>query len=220
MFTNEKEKLNVMREKLYSAVIRDILDDLGYRHQVMDENLRPIHEDNVIVGKAKTCLAVDVYKEYANPYEIELEALDSLKENEVFVVSTNRSPRISLWGELLTTASRARGAVGAIIDGLIRDVKKINEMNFPVFCTGYRPLDSKGRGYVIDYDCPILCGGVMVNPGDIIFADFDGVVVIPSQIADEVIEKALEKVNKENSMKKELEEGKLLTDLYKKYGVL
>ncbi|NLT94907.1 MAG: RraA family protein [Clostridia bacterium] len=211
---------DMMRQKLYSAVISDILDDLGYRNQVMEENIRPIHEDFVIVGKAKTCLAVDVYKEYTNPYDIEIKAIDSLKENEVFVASTNKSPRISLWGELLSTASKARGAVGAIIDGLIRDVKKIIAMDFPVFCAGFKPLDSKGRGYVIDYDCPILCGGVMVYPGDIIFADYDGVVVIPSQIAGEVIEKALEKVNKENSIKKELEEGKLLADIYKKYGVL
>lgn len=216
----DKEAFRLMREKLYSGLLCDVMDELDYRNQAMNKELRPLEADSVIAGRAKTILAVDVYHVYDNPYEKEIEALDSIKEDEVAVVCTNQSPNNGVWGELLSTATRMRGGTGAIVDGLMRDTKKIREMGFPVFSTGYKPLDSRGRGIVIDYDCPIVAGGIPVKPGDVIFADFDGVVVVPAGIFEKVLEMALEKLEKENSTRQELLDGKLLKDVYEKYGVL
>jgi len=222
--TNEKlteeQKFEQMKEILYAAVICDTLDELGYRNQAMRENINPISTDWVLVGRAKTVLAVDVYHEAENPYGKEIEAIDSVKKGEVLIGCTNESIRNGLWGELLSTASKMRGANGAVVDGLIRDTKKILELDFPVFATGTKPVDSRGRGMVIDYDCPVVCGGGSVMPGDIIFGDRDGVVVIPSALFDEVFERAVDKATRENASRTELLEGKLLRDVYDKYGVL
>jgi 4-hydroxy-4-methyl-2-oxoglutarate aldolase len=136
------------------------------------------------------------------------------------VASTHRSTRTCLWGELLSTASVARGATGAVIDGYTRDVRQIRDMQFPVFSTGMYPVDSAGRSMVIDYDCPVSCGNVIVHPGDIVFGDVDGVVVIPAQAAQEVIRRALEKVEGENITRDELRKGATLREVYDKYGVL
>ncbi|MGW8181348.1 MAG: RraA family protein, partial [bacterium] len=133
---------------------------------------------------------------------------------------TNQSTRNAPWGELMSTATRARGGLGAIVDGLIRDSLRIIEMKFPVFCSGLRPIDSKGRGRVVDCDVPVKVGGVKVQPGDIVFGDNDGVVVVPSECEQDVFEKALDKVNRENLSLEELRSGKLLREVYDKHGVL
>jgi 4-hydroxy-4-methyl-2-oxoglutarate aldolase len=136
------------------------------------------------------------------------------------VASTNGSERTCLWGELLSTAARARGATGCLLDGHARDVARILEMGFPVFCTGFRPVDSSYRSTVVDFECPIQCGGVMVMPGDIIFGDIDGVIVIPSDRLAATVQAALEKVEAENHSREMLEEGYLLRDVYDRFGVL
>ncbi|MDB5055803.1 MAG: hypothetical protein JWM44_3853 [Bacilli bacterium] len=216
---DDKELFLIMTDKLYTAVISDSLDELGFRNQAMNENIRPLADDK-IAGRAKTVLAADVYYIQDNPYEKEIAAIDSIRQGEVVVAGTNQSVRNGFWGELLSTASKMRGASGAVIDGLIRDTDKIIELGFPVFSTGFKPVDSKGRGLVIDYDCPIEAGGVVVHPGDVVFTDRDGVVVIPKDVVEEVVAKALEKVDMENHTRRELLEGKLLSDVYAKYGVL
>jgi len=221
MMNGEYERMiEAMEEKLYSSVISDTLDERGFREQAMREYIRPLYPEAVVAGRAVTALAVDVYEAKGAPYEMEIEVVDSLREGDVIVLCTNRSRRAALWGELLSTASRARGARGAIIDGFTRDVKRIIEMKFPVFATGVRPLDSRGRTEIIDYNCPVECGGVLVNPGDIVFGDVDGVVIIPKAEAQDIIEGALEKVGRENLTRKELEKGALLRDVYQKYGTL
>jgi regulator of RNase E activity RraA len=138
----------------------------------------------------------------------------------VVVVSTSYSGQNAPWGELLSTAARARGARGAVVDGLVRDVKKIDKLGFPVFAAGIKPVDSRGRGLVLDYNVPVECGGVMVNPGDLVFADYDGVVVIPAAVVPEVVSMATDKVSRENNSRKELMDGAFLKDVYDKYGVL
>ncbi|MDG0812669.1 RraA family protein [Cohnella rhizosphaerae] len=128
--------------------------------------------------------------------------------------------RTGCGGELLSTASKMRGARGAIVDGLIRDTKKILELGFPVFATGTKPVDSQGRGLVIEYDIPVKCGGVLVHPGDVIFGDRDGIVVIPAALAEEAFRRALDKATRENHTRDELLQGRTLRQVYDKYGVL
>ncbi len=219
-FKDELEMFEVMKKELYTAVCCDVMDSLGYREQAMRHDIRPVNEDMVVVGRAKTLLAADIQDVYENPYEKEIAALDSVEEGQIVVIDTNGSTYSGIWGELLTTAAMMRGGKGAVVDGLSRDIWKIKKMDFPLFAVGYRPLDSQGRGYIFDYDCTVNCGGVKVKPNDIIFGDIDGVIVIPREIAGEVVNAAREKVSKENISREELLKGKLLKDVYEKYGVL
>lgn len=210
----------MMEEQLYAAVISDALDAAGYREQTLQHTIRPLHPETVVVGRAMPVQCVDVYELPEEPYQQEIAAVDSLKKDDVFVGSTNQSTRNCIWGELLSTAARARGARGAIIDGFIRDSRQILAMGFPVFTTGLSPVDSYGRGDVIAYNVSIECGGVTVDPGDIVFGDADGVVVIPQAVETEVIEAALEKVSGENLTRDELRAGATLREVYDKFGIL
>ena len=220
-FQSDEELFQFIERRLYSAAFSDIIDGFGFRDQAMHHRIRPIHPDYVVVGRAKTALSNNVYEPKSdNPYKGEIDAVDSLKPGEVLVQSTDLALRGGLWGELMSTASKKRGARGAILDGACRDIKKIYAVNFPVFAAGYRPTDSNGRCMVIDMDCQIMCGEVKVNPGELIVADFDGVVVIPKEIEKETIEKAIEKADKESVCKEELEKGLLLREIWEKYGVL
>ena len=219
-WNDDTELFDLMEERLYAAVISDALDATGYREQVLRHTLRPLHPQTVVVGRAMPVLCVDVYEIPDEPYQQEIAAVDSLKQNDVLVCSTNGSTRICFWGELLSTAARVRGARGAVIDGFIRDAKQILAMGFPVFTTGLSPVDSNGRGDVVDYNVPIECGGVAVDPGDIVFGDADGVVVIPQAVETTVIEAALEKVSGENRTRDELLAGATLREVYDKYGIL
>ncbi|QHT62455.1 RraA family protein [Paenibacillus lycopersici] len=216
----DAQLFELMRNNLYTGVICDTLDELGYRYQAMAENIRPLRTGDILVGRAKTIHAVDTFYTHDNCYDKEIEAIDSIRPGEVVIGATNHSKRNGLWGELLSTASMMRGANGAVIDGFVRDTRKILELGFPVFSTGFKPVDSKGRGIVIDYDCPVDAGGVIVKPGDVIFADMDGVVVIPKAVFETTVEQSLEKAESENHTRRELLEGKLLREVYDKYGVL
>ena len=210
----------LIKEKLYTAVVADALDQIGIRNQAMREYLRPVYHSPAFFGWARTIACCDVYHVLPEPYAMEIEAIDSILPGEVVVVSTQQSKRNAPWGELLSTAARARGAHGAVIDGLVRDVRKIEELGFPVLAAGIKPVDSMGRGIVTGYNLPVECGEVLVNPGDFVFADFDGVVVIPKANVEEVLHLALDKATRENSSRAELMRGAYLRDVYQKYGVL
>jgi regulator of RNase E activity RraA len=212
--------LDLLRTRLYTAVVSDVLDRQGFLNQAMAARIRPIDPRMRLVGRTHTVLSADIYQRPENPYTKEIAAVDALSPGDVLVAATNGSERTCLWGELLSTAARARGATGCLIDGHVRDVRRILEMEFPVFCTGFRPVDSSSRSIVIDYNVPILCGDVMVSPGDIVFADVDGVVVIPRAQLAPTVETALAKVESENNSRAMLEEGYLLRDVYDRYGVL
>jgi regulator of RNase E activity RraA len=216
----DQELFAHIEHNLYTAVLSDALDDMGIRDRAMCEHLRPVSPDITFAGWARTVLCMDLHYIPPEPYRMEIEALDSVLPGEVVVVGTGASVRNAPWGELLSTAAMARGARGAVIDGLIRDVKKILALGFPVFATGMKPVDSKGRGIVVDYNVPTECGGVTVNPGDLIVADFDGVIAVPAHAVQEAVARATEKVSRENSTRTELMAGALLRDVYDKYGVL
>jgi 4-hydroxy-4-methyl-2-oxoglutarate aldolase len=218
--SSETQLFQLLRTRLYTSVVSDVLDHQGLLDQAMAARIRPIEPSMRLVGRAHTVLTADVYQRPENPYVKEIAAVDALQPGDVMVATTNGSERTCLWGELLSSAARARGATGCLIDGHTRDVTRILEMGFPVFCTGFRPVDSSSRSTVIDYGCPVRCGDVLVNPGDIIFADFDGVVVIPPDLLELIVRLALKKVEGENASREMLEQGFLLRDVYDRYGVL
>jgi regulator of RNase E activity RraA len=217
-----KDALNYhdLQEKLYTAVILDILDEIGYRNQAMSHQIRPLKAETVVMGRAFTILATDVYTVPAEPYKLELAAVDCLQKDDIVVATTNGSVTSGFWGELLTTVAKCRGAKGGVIDGFTRDTKQIMTMDFPLYVRGIHPLDSKGRTDVIAYQVPIKCGGVVVNPGDIVFADNDGIAVIPKAVEQAVLIKALEKVRGENTVRKEILAGASATEVWKKYHIL
>jgi regulator of RNase E activity RraA len=212
--------LETLREQLYVPVVSDVLDSMGYLDQAMDATLRPLEPHMRVIGRAHTALATDVYERSDDPYRLEIEAIDTLKPGDVMVACTNGSTRTCFWGELLSTAAMARGATGCIIDGHTRDALKIMEMGFPLFCAGFRPVDSAYRSTVVAYDVPVMVGGVRIEPGDVIFGDFDGIVVIPKGILPEVVARAIEKVESENHTRDMLREGALLREVYDRFGVL
>ena len=218
----DDEVISTARAKLYAAVLSDVLDAQGYRHQVLPPHIRPLDEELVLVGRARTGLYRDVFHVPPghNPYELEIALIDDLRPGDVPVLGCGSSGRIAPWGELLTTACRARGANGCLTDGLVRDTKAIRALQFPVFHGGIGPLDSKGRGEVCAIDVPLECAGVSVNPGDLVFGDADGVVVVPQPIVVQTIKQALEKVEGEDRTRAELKQGARLADVFNKYGVL
>ena len=218
----DEELIETVRRSLYAAVLSDVLDVQGYRHQVLPPQVRPLDESVVLCGRARTGLYRDVYHVPPghNPYELEIALIDDLRPGDVAVLGCGRSGRIAPWGELLTTASMARGAHGCVTDGLVRDVRAIRELRFPVFHGGIGPLDSKGRGEVCAIDVPLECAGVTVNPGDLVFGDADGVVVVPQPVITQTVRNALEKVEGEDRTRDELKQGARLADVFSKYGVL
>ena len=212
-----------LKTVLYSAVLSDTLDGFGRMRQAMRPFVRPLDEALVMFGRARTGLYMATYSvaDGENPYEIEIALVDDLKPDDVAVFGCGGpTDRIAPWGELLSTASRARGAAGCVTDGLVRDVRQIRALGFPVFHGGIGPLDSRGRGKMMAMDVPTECGGVLVRSGDFVFGDVDGVVVIPQDIAPDVIATALEKISGENKTRAHLEKGMLLAEVFAKYGIL
>jgi len=211
-----------IRKELYTAVLSDVLDGLGYRHQAMPPGIRPLDDALVLAGYARTGIYREVYHiaPDVNPYELEIALVDDLKPDDVAVFGCGGSRRIAPWGELLSTASRARGAAGCVTDGMARDIRAIRVLSFPVFHGGIAPLDSKGRGIVAEIDVPIECAGVAVASGDLVVGDADGVVVVPRAIEDEVLAGAFAKVAAEDRTRGELAAGAKLADVFAKYRVL
>jgi len=214
--------LALIREKPYVAVLSDVLDELGYRDQALPPHIRPLDETLVMAGFARTGLYRDVYHvpPGENPYELEIALIDDLRPGEVPVLGCGMSGRIAPWGELLSTAARARGAAGCLTDGLVRDTRAIRKMGFPIFHGGIGPLDSKGRGKVADIDIPIECAGVRIETGDLILGDADGVIVLPQAVESEALSRALAKVQGENATRSELERGEKLSDVFARHGIL
>jgi regulator of RNase E activity RraA len=155
-----------------------------------------------------------------DPYGLEIEVMDSLKPGDVVVHSTDYAGTNAPFGELMSTVAKMNGAVGCICDSQVRDCVKIIELGFPVYYTGIQALDSVGRGRVISYDEPVRCGEVLVHSGELVFADFDGIVVIPGEVEAEVVRLAKERVGKESLTRAELFQGATLKDVFAKYGVL
>jgi 4-hydroxy-4-methyl-2-oxoglutarate aldolase len=219
---SDPQFLSGIRRTLYTSVLSDVLDSLGVRTQALPPSIRPLDESLVLAGYARTGMWREVHHVAAgeNPYELEIALLDDLRPDDVVVFGCGGSRQIAPWGELLSTAARARGAVGCVMDGYVRDIRAIRAMGFPVFHGGIAPLDSKGRGKIAEIDTPIRCGGVQVATGDLVVGDADGVVFVPRAVEAEVLRLAFAKVTSENSTRDELAAGAKLADVYARHGVL
>jgi regulator of RNase E activity RraA len=224
MFERDTDIFSFVKKNLYVPAVCDILDSLGYRHQAMHQRLRPLLPDARncgFIGRARTIRWMETdYIVKEDPYGLEIDAMDSLERGDVVVHSTDYSGTNAPWGELMSTIAKKKGVAGCVCDSQIRDCVRIIEMGFPVYYAGIRPLDSMGRARVMAYDVPVTCGEVLVNPGDLLYADFDGVVSIPKKVEKEVLTLAMDKVGKENQSRAELVAGKSLREVYDKYGVL
>ncbi len=223
---NDDELFHIVRNELYTAVVGDIMDKLGFLHQFLPPQIKPLRDDYFVVGRAMTVLEADVLNETSDhnpvlnkPFGLMLEALDDLKKNEVYIC-TGSSPRYALWGELMSTRAMKLGAAGAVVDGYSRDTRGILELGFPTFSYGRYAQDQAPRGKVIDFRVPLEIKGVRVNPGDIVLADIDGVCIVPKEAEKEVFRLAIEKARGEKMVQKKIEEGMSAKEAFEKYGIM
>lgn len=225
---NDKQLFRIAKEELFVALVGDVLDKLGYKHQFLPPNLKPLNSDYVLIGRAMTVLEADVFEEtsekshnplMSKPFGLMFEALDSLKEGEVYICSGS-SPNYALWGGLMSTRAMKLKAAGAVVNGYSRDTNEILQLGFPTFSMGGYAQDQGPRGKVLDYRVPIEIEGVRVHPGDIIFADRDGVLVVPQQVEKEAFMGAIEKARGEQLVKKALEEGMSTVEAFERFGIM
>lgn len=212
--------LDMIREHLFTAVISDALDAAGFRDQSLPNLLRPMTGANRLVGRCRTTLWEDIDHEDPAPYELELKAVDGCHPEDVIIAAAEGSTRSGIWGELLSTAARNRGCVGAIVHGAVRDIEQMRAMEFPVFASGASPYDSLHRQRVTAIDIPVTISGLTFHPGDLVVADEDGLVVVPVEAERAVIGSAWEKVHAESVTRDAIRGGMTATEVYQKYGVL
>jgi len=222
---DDQHIFNLCNEKLFTSVVGDVMDGLGLRHQCLPPHIRPLSPTMKLVGRAMTVLEADCASTVkgsgdSDPFGLMFEALDSLKPGEIYIC-TGSSPSYACWGELMTTRAKILSARGAVMEGYSRDTHGVLKMDFPVFSMGSYAQDQGIRGRVIDFNCPIeFSNKVLVEPGDLILGDIDGVVAVPRLVVQEVIQKALEKVSKENLVKKAIEAGMSTREAWNTYGVM
>lgn len=207
-------------DKCYSAVLMDVLDQMNFRVQCMDPAIKPLVPSMRTWGEAVTARFASVDTIPEHPFKMEMEIIDDLKEGQVIVNQCDADELSAAWGGLLSNAAIGRKGSGVITDGGTRDYNEIVSLGFPAFARGLTPYDSLGRMDVVARDIPVVCGGIPVDPGDLVFADVDGIVVIPQEIAGEVIEKAWQKVQGENIVRDELRRGASVVETFRKHGIL
>jgi len=218
-WANDAQLFELIKRELYTSVVGDILDTFGCYQQFLPQSIQPARMSDIIVGRAMPVLMIDVYGPQKKPFGKLTEALDQLESGEVYVASGG-DMRCAYWGEILTATAKKRNASGAVINGFYRDSPKVLEQNWPVFSRGRYAPDSAVRTQVVDYRCEIQMKDVWIKPGDLVFGDVDGVLVIPKQLEKDVILKALEKARGERLVRKEIENGMSSTDAFAKYGIL
>lgn len=228
LWNNDGELFRLARHELFVAVVGDVMDQLGLRRQFLPPRIQPLTRDMVTIGRAMPVLSVD-YNDTdvaaasnpvtKKPFGLMMDALDSLKPNEIYFC-TGSSPEYALWGELMSTRAIHCGAVGAILNGFTRDMKGILDLRFPVFCFGSYAQDQGVRGKVVDYRISVQVGQAVIAPGDILFGDCDGVCVIPRHAEEDVFAEAIEKARGEKHVRHEIEAGMPAKEAFEKYGIL
>jgi len=215
---SDRDYIAAIKEKLYTPVVGDILDQMGYQHQFLPPEITPLKDNMKIFGKAYPVLEHNVFEAQKKPFGLLTEALDELEQDDVYIATG--AGNSALWGELLTATARYRKAAGAILDGYTRDTPQVLAQGFPVYARGRWAQDSSVRTNVVDYKCTIEIGKVIIHYGDIIFADVDGVLVIPKDAAEECIQRAFEKANGEKLVLKAIQGGMSATEAFRKFGIL
>lgn len=226
-YTDDTELFALLKGRLFTAVIGDVLDQMGLVRQFLPAGLAPLAPDMVLAGRAMPVLEADVHGSAEGaagpltdkPFGLMLEALDDLGPGEVYVAS-GASPSYALWGELMATRASHLGAAGAVLNGYVRDGRGIAALGFPVFSRGLYAQDQGVRGKVIDYRCRLEIGGVLIAPGDLIFADAEGVLVIPRAAEEEAIARALAKASVEGEVEKAIRGGMSATEAFRTFGVM
>ncbi len=225
---SDEELFSTIRKELFTCVVGDVMDKMGLQHQFLPPQIRPLHPDMILIGRAMPVLAVDVFEEKVvgahnklmeKPFGLMLEALDDLKANEVYV-NTGSSPRNALWGEMMSTRALKLGATGAVLNGYSRDTRAVLKLNFPTFSWGPYAQDSAPRYKVVDFRIAIEIASVRIRPGDFLFGDIDGVCVIPYEASEEVFSKAFEKARGEKLVRKALEDGSSAVEAFEKHGIM
>lgn len=225
---SDPASFSTIRAELYTAVVGDIMDELGYKTQFLPPQVQPLRDDMVVVGRAMPVLEMDDTGGEGpgrnsavlnRPFGLMLAALDDLQPGEVYVCSGS-SPVYALWGELMSMAATNRGATGAVVNGYSRDTRGILAQNFPCFSHGRYSQDQRPRGKVVDFRCTIQFGNVTVRPGDVIFGDLDGVCIVPSEIEEEVFRRALEKARGERRVFEAIKGGMKAQESWDKFGIM
>ena len=215
----ESTLFTTIRDELYTPVVGDILDALGFEHQFLPQPIVPLRESMKVVGRAMPALMIDVHGPQKQPFGKLTEALDQLEPGEVYLASGG-AMRCAYWGEILTATAKKRGAVGAVVNGFHRDTPQVLGQDWPVFSRGRYAQDSAVRTQVVDFRTRIEVGRVRVEPGDLVFGDLDGVLIIPQRVEEEVITKALAKARGEKTVRKAIEGGMSSTEAFRTYGIL
>jgi regulator of RNase E activity RraA len=228
LWKSDDELFAIVQRELFTCVVGDVMDKFDLQHQFFPPQIQALRQDMVVIGRAMPSLSVDVFADRIagsasplmdKPFGLMLEALDALRTNEVYV-NTGSSPRNALWGELMSTRARKLGCRGAVVNGYVRDTKAILEMGFPTFGFGSYGQDAGPRYKVVDFGIPIEIGAVRVRPGDILFGDIDGVLLVPAEAETEVFTRALEKARGERLVRKAIEEGSSAVEAFQKFGIM
>lgn len=215
-----KYNLNEIKDQLYSGILCDVLDGLGYRHQALSNAIAGLTDETVIFGPAFTSIGTQVYSMPENPLIAQTKVVDQLGEGEIYVLVTRGEYNCAVFGELFATAVRQRKGAGVLLDAYARDIKELKKMDFPLFYRGKSPLTSKGRCEINECQIPVTLDGVTINPGDYIFGDIDGVVIIPKDLIEEVLDRAFALIQDENRVRDGLLSGDSLEKVYTEIGAI
>ena len=224
---SEEELIASIKEELFTAVIGDVMDKLGFLNQFLPPQVQPLRNDMVIVGKAMPVLEADVIdtvEQGSNPilqkpFGLMLEALDDLKRNEVYICS-GAAPSYALWGEIMSMRAVKLGAAGAVVNGYSRDTNGILELGFPVFSYGSYARDQAPRGKVIDFRTSIAVNGVLIRNGDYVIGDRDGVCIVPKAASLEIFSLAFEKARGEKVVFQKIKDGMSAKTAFEAYGIM
>lgn len=215
-----KYNLNEIKHSLYSGILCDVLDGLGYRNQAISNAISGLTEDTVIFGPAFTSIGTQVYSMPENPLIAQTRVVDQLGEGEIYVLVTRGEYNCAVFGELFATAINQRKGAGVLLDAYARDIKQLKAMDFPLFYRGKNPKTSKGRCEINECQIPVTMDGVTINPGDYIFGDCDGVVIIPKELIDDVLDRAFALIKDEDRVRDGLLSGDSLEKVYTEIGAI
>ena len=228
LWHSDEELFQLTRRELFTALVGDVMDKMGLHHQFLPQQIKPLRADMVIIGRAMPVLEADVFGEtiehsanpmMAKPFGLMFEALDDLKPHEVYVC-TGASLNYALWGGLMSTRAIHLKAAGAVLDGFSRDTPEILRLNFATFSQGTYAQDQGPRGKVMDFRVAIEIGQARIAPGDIIYGDLDGVLVVPRAAEEAAFSGALEKARGEQRVRKAIEEGMSTVEAFRTFGLM